>query len=276
MVDITSFNSALADLWLNVIPWFKCIWQYLVLFIETLGNNFKTIISLIGLCLSGYFAYQKIGNHITITYQINSGSYTDEQINKFVITNKKDKTISIWSIHVVVDKDVTYNLYTPDTPLILKGGESVSKNPEPYSYLSGDTNKYTPNFISSKIEFFANIGNKIIKCSDQKITKDERYPALRNLSVRKLIIDEQLFNENVKFALIYFWDNKKYIAFFEPNGFIGNQWGLAPNHMGSANYDESDIQNMLVAYGYDKLFTNYICLKRNEKMSFDLAFNKKA
>jgi hypothetical protein len=276
MVDITSFNSCLADLWLHVIPWFKCIWQYLVLFIETLGDNFKTIISLIGLCLSGYFAYQKIGNHITITYQINSGRYTDEQINKFVITNKKDKTISIWSIHVVVDKDLTYNLYSPDTPLILKGGESVSKNPEPYSYLSDGTNKYTPNFISSKIEFFANIGNKIIKCRDQKITKNERYPALRNLSVTKLIIDEQLFNQNVKFALIYFWDNKKHIAFFEPNGFIGNQWSLAPNHMGSADYDEDDIQNMLVAYGYDKLFTNYICLKRNEKMSFDLAFNKKA
>ncbi|EJE4183749.1 hypothetical protein M3890_004666 [Vibrio parahaemolyticus] len=242
--------------------------------LQWLNVNWRAVIATISLILSGYFAYQKIGNKIGLKYQVNIGGYSDEQINNLVISNRKDKTISIWSIDAVLENDIKFEVYKPEVPLILKSGESISVSPEQYSYLHLDGDKFVPKFLFGKIDFYVNLGNKRVKCIDEKIS-DKRNSSYRVATKSRVSLDGHLYNENVRFVLIYYFEDQKQFAFFETNGFIGHEWGKTPNHMGSENYDANSIKTMLEHYGYDAMFSNYVCLENcGPKDGFKVAFRK--
>ncbi|WP_368207799.1 hypothetical protein [Aeromonas sp. s12] len=115
--------------------------------LQWLNVNWRAVIATISFILSGYFAYQKIGNKIAISYQVRNGGYCDEQINNIVISNRKDKTISIWSIDAVIENDIQFEVYKPEAPLILKSGESVSVSPQLYSYLNLEGDRFNPELL---------------------------------------------------------------------------------------------------------------------------------
>jgi len=239
-----------------------------------LNINWRAIIATISLLLSIHFARQKIGNKITLTYQVSVGNYTDEQINKLVISNRKDKTVSIWSVDAVLENDIKYEVFKPDVPLILKSGESVSIAPKPYSYLSLDGDQFAPRFLFGKIDFYANVGNKLIKCIDEKITNNVTR-SYRIATKSSISLDGHLYNDSVRFILIYYFDGLKQFAFFEDNGFIGHEWGKTPNHMSSNEYTAEHIKEMLEHYGYSNLFSNYVCFENCiEERDFKVAFRK--
>lgn len=243
--------------------------------LQWLNINWRAVIATISLILSGYFAYQKIGNKIGLTYQVTIGGYSDEQISNLVISNRKDKTISIWSIYAVLENDIKFEVYKPVAPLILKSGESVSVSPEKYSYLHLDGDRFLPKFLFGRIDFYANLGNKMVKCIDEKIS-DKRNSLYRVATKSKVSLDGHLYNENVRFVLIYFFEGEKQFAFFETNGFIGHEWGKTPNHMGVDNYDANSIKVMLEYYGYDQMFSNYVCLENcGPKDGFKVVFRKR-
>jgi len=242
--------------------------------LQWLNVNWRAIIATVSLLLSGYFAYQKIGNKISLTYQVNIGGYADEQINNLVISNRKDKTISIWSIDAVLENDIRFEVYKPKAPLILKSGESVSVSPEQYSYLHLDGDRFIPKFLFGKIDFYANLGNRRVKCIDEKIS-DKRNGVYRVATKSKVSLDGHLYNENVRFVLIYYFDDEKQFSFFENNGFIGHEWNKTPNHMGEESYDAGSIKAMLERYGYNHLFSNYVCLENcGAENGFKVAFRK--
>lgn len=239
-----------------------------------LNINWRAVVATISLLLSIYFACQKIGNKITLTYQVSGGKYKAEQITKLVISNRKDKTVSIWSVDAVLENDIRYEVFKPDVPLILKSGESVSIAPKPYSYLSLDGDQFAPLFLFGKIDFYANVGNKLIKCIDEKITNNKKH-SYRIATKSSISLDGHLYNESVRFILIYYFDGVKQFAFFEDNGFIGHEWGKTPNHMGSNDYNAENIKEMLENYGYSELFSNYVCFEnRIEERDFKVAFRK--
>ena len=239
-----------------------------------LNVNWRAIVATIGLILSIYFAYQKIGNKITLTYQVSGGKYADEQINKLVISNRKDKTVSVWSVEAVLENDIKYEVFKPDVPLILKSWESVSIAPKPYSYLSLDGDRFIPRFLFGKIDFYANLGNNLIKCVEENITNNDTN-SYRKATKSTISLDGHLYNESVRFILIYFFDGIKKFAFFEENGFIGHEWGKTPNYMGSNDYTAENIKEMLEKFGYAKQFSNYVCLENCiELRDFKVAFRK--
>ncbi|WP_281223624.1 hypothetical protein [Photobacterium sanguinicancri] len=248
--------------------------EYLDIILAWLNTNWRAIIATFSLCLSVYFARQKIGHKITLSYQVNLGKYSDEQINKLVISNRKDKTISVWSIDAVLENDIKLELFKPDVPLILKSGESISVAPKPYSYLSLDGDRFKPEFLFGKIDFYANLGNKVVKCHDEKVTnsKKNNFRIATKLTVS---LDGHLYDESVRFVLIYYFDGKQQLAFFDDKGFIGNEWGRTPNHMGRGDYTAENIKEMLENYGYTQLFSNYVCLENSSHgKDFKLAFKK--
>jgi len=242
--------------------------------LQWLNVNWRAVIATISLILSGYFAYQKIGNKIAISYQVRNGGYCDEQINNIVISNRKDKTISIWSIDAVIENDIQFEVYKPEAPLILKSGESVSVLPQLYSYLNLEGDRFNPELLFGKIDFYADIGNKKVKCVDERIIGISR-SEYRIATKSTISLDGHLYNENVRFVLIYYSDNQKKFAFFERNGFIGHEWNKTPNHMGNADYTAESIAEMLDHYGYSKIFTNYVCLESCGFIEgFKVAFQK--
>ncbi|MFU2509333.1 hypothetical protein [Pseudoalteromonas sp. ASV78] len=122
--------------------------------------------------------------------------------------------------------------------------------------------------------FWGSLSNKRVRCQDEAINTDVK--AQYNVATKTSVeFDGHLYNEKVRFILVYFLDGEKKIAFFEDNGFIGNEWSMSPNHMGSSDYKCEDIQKMLFQYGYHNMFTNYLCLENiNLKKDLKLAFRK--
>ncbi|MNC25572.1 hypothetical protein D3C75_736630 [compost metagenome] len=157
---------------------------------------------------------------------------------------------------------------------MLKSGESIGIAPEPYTSLLVDGEKITPNFISGKIDFYVNLGNTTVKSVSEKSKKDPTR-SYRIASKQTFLFDGQLYNENVRFILVYFSEGKKKFAFFDNGGFIGHEWGMTPNHMGKNNYTAQDILSMLEDYGYSKIFSNYVCFEQNIPLrEFNVVFNK--
>ncbi|MFA0260966.1 hypothetical protein AB4497_00660 [Vibrio cyclitrophicus] len=228
-----------------------------------LNTNWRAIATTISLCFTVYFARQRIGDKLTVTYQVSLGSYADEQIKKLVISNRKDKTVSIWSIYAVIENDIKFEVHKPDIPIILKAGESVSVMPDNYSYLNLNGDRFKPKFMFGKMDFYMNLGNRVVKCIDEKV-KNDVLNSLPTATQVTISLDGHIYNERVRFILIYFFDGVKRLAYFEDNGFIGHEWEKSPNHMGSSGYDANDIKVMLEHYGYDKMFSNFVCLENSD------------
>lgn len=242
-------------------------------FLQWVNLNWRAIITLLSFVITAYFTFQKIGNKVSITYQTGASRYSDEQIIKIVISNKKDKTISIWSIDAIIENDIKFSVYAPNAPLILKSGESISIAPKQYSNLSLNGEQFAPNFLFGKIDFYANIGNEIIRCIPDRITSNHN-TTYRVATKSSISIEGHLYNESVRFILIYYYENKKKIAFIEDCGFIGNEWGMTPNFI-EPGYTAIDIQAMLENYGYNNMFTNYVCFENcGATKRFKLAFKK--
>ena len=249
--------------------------QLLEMIQNFITTNWGTILATLSFGISGYFAWQKLTHKITLSYQVNAGSYADEQINKLVISNRRDRTVSIWSIDAVINNDIIFEVYKPQAPLILEHGESISMSPEKYSFLTLEGDHFKAELLRGKIDFYANLGNKIVKCSPEQITGNNNHKSLRRASKTSRIIDGHLYDESVNFILIYYFDGAKRLAFFEDNGFIGNEWNKTPNHMGARDYSADDIMKMLELYGYAEMFTNYVCLEFNtDENKFNVAFKK--
>ncbi|WP_279487961.1 hypothetical protein [Aeromonas veronii] len=251
-------------LWINESV-FKLFWLWV-------NDNFKEIITTLGFLLSCYYFIQKTGNNISIGYGIGSDRYSDLQISSIVISNRKDKTISIWSIDAVLDGRIQYNVHTPKAPIVLKAWESISITPTKYTSLDYNGEAINLNNFLGKIEFYVSLGNKNIKC--KKVSRTyisfKKYPVATKFSMS---FGEWIYNEKVRYILAYAIEGKKKCAFIDEFGFIGNEWEFAPNSLGK-NYTSNDIQKMLKDYGYHQLFTNYICYSHTSTGQLEVVFRK--
>lgn len=225
-------------------------------------NVLKTLTYFIISTFAAYFYFKKVGNKLTVFYETAGGQYSEHQINKLTITNHKDKTVPIWAVYVVINGEIKIDIYKPKEPLVIKSGEIVSLLMDKYSYLYIGKDRYTPEFFGDKMDFYVNTGSNLIHCKDRRI-KDHWVHALTPTMVTRLKFDEHLYNDNVRFILIYFLDGKKYTAFINSNGFIGNEWSLSPNSFGQAEVTPNVIQRMLDEYGYSSIFSNYVCYQRS-------------
>ncbi|APG52514.1 TPA: hypothetical protein U2M28_001342 [Providencia stuartii] len=238
-----NINIASADFW-------NTLWPYI------------RIITIFGACFAIYFAWQKLFYKLAVSPIISGNLYTDTQISDVYISNKKDRTVVIWSINIVIDNDLSFNIFKPKSPIILKGFESIKIEIDKYSYLLVDGEKIKIDYINSNIDFYINVGDKIIK---GMIEKKANFTELKYRNIMKVNVNHKghIYNESVKYMLEYNFNGHEKIAFFGNDGYIGNEWGFSPNHMGKFDYDENDIKNLLVNYGFDNHFSNYRCTKVN-------------
>lgn len=241
--------------------------------INFLSQEGRTLVYFIASSYALYFYHTKIGFKVTASYQIGGSLYTEGQVTKLVLNNKKDRPVPIWSIYLVIENDIKINLYEPDEPIVLKGGESIAIRPELYSRLSVGTDEFKPNLMDEKVRFYVNTGSKIIKCGQVKV-KDNFLVNLNQATTSRSKFGGHLYNESVIYILVYFLHGKEYTAFIDKRGFIGNEWGLSPNSFGHQTVTPQLIEATLEHYGYNEIFSNYVCFERNGH-DFDVAFRKR-
>ena len=227
--------------------------------LDILNVHFKPIVVLIGSIFTLYFAIQKIGNKVVARYEVSTQFFSAEYISKVVLTNKKDKTISIWSIYAVFENELQVELKKFDPPIVLKSYETTSLSMPKYTELTINDDKFEPNYISGKVSLFLNIGNQLIECKKDKWKGSE--PPYTKLSTRTHDFNGHVYNENLKYILIYNYNGNSHTAFIDKGGMICNEWDFSPNGLARNNINPEAIKQMLLKYGFHEMFTSYACLE---------------
>lgn len=249
----------------------KGMWYALVQIFDFLNTYFRPILLITGTGFGIYFSLQKVGTKIAAEYKVSKSRFCAQHISNIVLSNKKDKTISIWSIHAVFDKDFKLELDKFDPPKILKAYETVSLLLPKYSSLGINGDNFIPDYFRGNVSLYIDTGDKFIKCKEE-IKKDflNFYTPINRNSYK---FNGHVFDESVAFILNYFYSDKSYTAFICKSGFIGNEWQFGLNHLGDNEITEITIEWFVKQYGFDKLFTNYLCFKVNYPET-TLAFKK--
>lgn len=235
-----------------------------------LNDYFRPILLIIATLFTIYFAIKKIGNSVTAQYTFSSPLFSEEYISNVVLSNKKDKTLSVWSINAVFDKNFTLTLEKFNPPIILKAYETVSISLPKYSSLSIDLDKYIPNYTTNDTNIYIDIGHKLIKCKNN--TKKDSLSHFTSVSMNITKFNGHVFDETVAYIMAYYYQGKSYTAFITGSGIISNEWDFSPNHLGN-NINEGTIRSFINQYGFHELFSNYKCFKVDYP-NINLAFKK--
>lgn len=237
--------------------------------INTLKEILKIIPGLILLPFSIYFAWKKINHKILAYITIGHDRLTAKRINNIVLSNLKDKSIPIFSIYAVINKDISIQIEKFDPPLILKALESLSINTSPVSNYSIGRDIYEPDFLSPQhLEIYLISTGKPIEC---KISTPPSIKSLKELSKYSMATPHTMkfngfvYNENLAYVIIYHTEGKHKTAFVLHGGFICQEWDYPFNSIPEECMRSSDgVRKFIKHCGYDKIFTGYEVLSASE------------
>ena len=247
--------------------------EILISVVDFLNDYFRPILIFITSFFAVYFAMQKIGNKVIATYTTTSGLKYTTYISAVTLTNKKDNSFAIWSIYAVIDKDYCLELDKFDEPVVVKPYETISLSMPEYSQLYCGEEKYSSYFPSEKVEIYINIGNKEVKCR-KNIVKASDFPLEATNKIYKEVqkFDTHIYNENVKFILVYCLDEKYHTAFINEHGVIYNEWFMMPNGI-KGTVTAQAINIFLETNRFNEIFSNYECYEM-QYPNYKLAFYK--
>lgn len=228
----------------------------------TLENIRNILVSIPGIILGGfslYFAHQKIGEKIFVSYSIGHSRITENRISELEFINKKNKPISIFSIHAVIDNHVVVDIDKFKIPIILKPLESLHIETPAFSalYLGGERYKaeYGPPY---NVDIYIVNDTKKIKCitiNHPSISAFFDFEHFINTTKSIKKFNGKVYNENVKFAITYRFDSQEYTALVEDWGFIAEGWNFKYNQIPPEYMSSKDkVKEYLTLVGYDKFF----------------------
>jgi len=238
---------------------------------DFINEYFKSFFVLISTVLGIYFAQEKIRTKVTVFPTFTKGLYIADYISNVVITNKKDKAVSVWSVHALFEKQYQLELDKFDPPLILKPYESISISLPSYSTASIDSDEFEHDLVNQHLEFYIDIGDKLLKCNHQ--TKQNLLNGFTHMSKQRALFNGHVFNGRVSYILAYHYKSTLYTAFI-CGGMITNEWEFHPSHLGNKDLSAEEIKEFLLKSGLSDTFDNYQCYKVNFPKT-ELVFSKK-
>jgi len=238
----------------SIILWLNDVTQ------EDIKNILISIPGIVLGAFSIYFAYQKIGNKVLVSYATSFSRINENRISELELINEKNKPISIFSIHAVINQDIVVELDKFDTPLILKPLESIQLSTPAFSALYVGNERYKAEYNRpNKLDIYLITHKDKIKCkvinppSLNAVFDFEHY---RNAAKDIRTFNGRVYNENVKYAIIYRYDTQEYTALVEDWGFIAEGWNFRHNQIPKEFMGSSEkVKEYLVSLGYDKLFS---------------------
>lgn len=227
--------------------------SWIEVFFAFLNAEFKPIVILVSSGLGIYFAFKKIGHKVSAQYTFGGANFEPIHIKEVVISNKKDKPVNIYTVHAVFHDDLWLELKKCSPTKVLKPYESLALKMKPYSFLNVGSDEYEPDFMNADI--YIESDEQVIKCESRY--RPQLLDKYRKVSVSRHSYNGFIYDESVAFILAYALNGALKTAFIDESGYIGNEWDLSPNHLGQ-NATETNIEDMLSAYGFESIFSSYI------------------
>lgn len=241
-------------------------------FLTFIDTWFRPVLVVFATLVGLYLTFKKFGNSVSVTYNVECGPLVAPRISDIVLTNHKDKPVSIFSIIAVFDKEISLTLHECKPPLILKAYETLAITTEPYSSLNINGHPYDPEFLNAEI--YLETTDKLIKC------KTRKKPNM-NQSYRRVMKSIKIFNSIVhsdlyKYLLVYKVNGELKTTFIHYSGFFENDWSFAFNMIQVEYGKEIEslaIMNALKEYGLLAMFDTY-ALYEIKSSSYELIERK--
>jgi hypothetical protein len=237
----------------SIICWFSSItW-------EDIKNIFVSIPGVFLAGFSFYFAYQKLGNKVLVSYSIESGRISEPRISPLELINEKNKPVSIFSIHAVINQDTVFEIVSFEIPLILKPLESLQITTPKYSAAYLGDERYKPDFMKpNKVDIYLITHKKKIRCTTinpPSLNAMDYFGHYRKVTKDTRTFNGKVYNERCKYAVTYRLDSEEKTAFIEDWGFITDGWEFKYNQVPEEYMSSKEkVYEYLSSLGYDKFF----------------------
>ncbi|WP_198298930.1 hypothetical protein [Dickeya dianthicola] len=244
----------------NVID--RLVWLYSIFDIK--------LLTVIATGFTIYFGYQKITKKICVSYSISSGKLYDSHLTNFVISNKRDNSIVIFSINMKIGNKGSIELIKFEEPLVLKGYDAKLVNVPEYSDI------YDQNGPIS-IDIFERLSFSVITRSGDVISCDVESPLTLKSLEDRLYKRTHTFNNIVLtskmgFIFTYRIKDKVIDVIIDKHGFIPGYTPFTFNMF--PEMSEEFFANFLISNGYHAFYDNYTLVKVQENLSTELVLNK--
>lgn len=220
-----------------------------------------TILAAILTILAGvytvYFGIQKTGTKVKATFSIVAEKSYETRISNVVLQNKKDLPVCIYKVLAIFDDKTYLELKKFDNPLVLKPYEALTVITDPYSRLRLGNDIHEPSFFSSDIKIALQLLDEVYVCESQKY-KESSLKELKQIAKSTSRFNGIVYNEHVKYILVYEINGLNKTAFFHPSGLISQEWNLGYNAIGIKNRELNDDDiSLFLQQNYSEIIKAY-------------------
>lgn len=181
--------------------------------------------------LSFYLAWKKIGTSISCSITMRSNRITARRISNVVLTNHKDRPITIFAIQAVA-KDISFVVEEFDPPIVLKALETMTIDTRPYSMLELGDSEWEPDFLQKLEIFLITPRKKAIKCKEEShpsVVKMRAFNHLKTASKITKTFNGVAYNDKAKYAISFKQNSDIKTAIVDISGFINDPWKYTYN-----------------------------------------------
>ncbi|MFK3858585.1 hypothetical protein [Pseudoalteromonas rhizosphaerae] len=209
--------------------------------LDIINTHLKPFFFILATYLTIRLGLKKFGNEVLATCTITSEYFKPDYISSVVLTNCKDKPLVIKSILAEFKDNSHIELIKFKEPLVISAHSSNKVKIPPYSKLSLNGCEYTPDLLD--ITIILQSDSEYIKCKEPNIKK-----GLSSVQITKSNrkFNGFIYDDTLKYALIYSQNDNTYTAFIRHNGWIGNEWDYGQHLIAKKNEPNiKNIKNML-------------------------------
>lgn len=209
-------------------------------------NDIRNLAAISGVIITLLAASKKWGNKAIYYATISRSLNRPTRITSLSIANLKDKPLIIYELHIRFNKSKHYFcLQKFDPPIVIKGLEATTIEPEAYSSLSIEPNPF--NELNIDMDLFLATERTVVKCKKASPPESLVREYMKNfseLTKSKLAFNKKIYTSDTAYALVYKYEGKQRTSFLLKRGFIYDEW---PFHINSLPSKAMDNEESIIA-----------------------------
>jgi hypothetical protein len=201
-------------------------WPYIDIFLRITPG-------IVLLPLTFFLGWKKIGNKVHISYSIAHERLNAPRLTNIVITNLKDKPLTVHEIHMLIDRHFVVPVQKLSVPIVIKGLESLAIKTDPVSqYYLGEEEYDFDEQSGQMLELYLTTQDGLVKCKIANPPSIQSYTKFKDYVIAQTHTQKYngiVYNRRAAYALIYKYDGETKTAILEKSGHIIKGWPFLPN-----------------------------------------------